>query len=77
MTSEEIAFRKAHREEKEAEKRAQEKAAMKIEVDEFFQGLPNLVLRLLCELDQEGISYKPKQPEPNKFKISVGFSGYL
>jgi hypothetical protein len=76
LTSEEKTLRKVQREEKEAEKRAQEKVAMKLEVDEFFQGLPNLVLRLLCELDQEGISYELKQPEPNKFKINVGFSSY-
>ena len=48
----------------------------KKEMENYFLGLPRLVLNLLSELDKEVIDYTLKQPEPGRFKLIINHSNF-
>jgi hypothetical protein len=48
----------------------------KKEMENYFLGLPGLVLNLLSELDKEVIDYTLKQPESNKFELTIHNSNF-
>jgi|LakMenE27Jul10ns_1017307.scaffolds.fasta_scaffold00221_2 hypothetical protein len=76
LSDEEKALRKQQRLEKEAEEKALAEAVMVKEMDAYFQGLPRLILNLLSELDKEVIDYTLKQPESNKFELTIHNSNF-
>jgi hypothetical protein len=76
QSGEEKALRKQQRLEKEAELKAAVIQTQKKEMENYFQGLPRLILNLLSELDKEVIDYTLKQPESNKFELTTHNSNF-
>jgi len=76
LSDEEKALRKQQRLEREVELKAADEQIQKEEMDAYFHAFPGIILNLLSELDKEVIDYTLKQPEPNKFKLTIHNSNF-